>query len=502
MGDAGTSPVVCDGPAGLPSPNPTKSFWQTSHPNPITHHRSTPNLPARASVVVVGTGISGTFATDELLRQSSSDVLVLEARTTCSAATGRNGGHLHPMIHSERSGIIDFELANYRHVASLVKDNDVSCDFRAVSGCVGFWNRAYFEDAKAALNDGRQTASRHRHLVQVVEDDDRLTQTLRLKGGVVGAFVQDIAASLSPYKLMVWMWQDMLRQHPERLNLQTETPVSSIEQTKDSWVLHTPRGTVRADRVILATNGYTSHLLPEFEGLISPTQAQMSALLAPAGSPFVGELIPNSYGFMGVGHDSRVMTDYLVQNPITDKAVAGGGGGHLMFGGGRAHAQGHGENVGDDSYVDPATEKYLRSLGERLDLADGQNENNDASALMASKSDLLELVASWTGIIGSSADGHPWVGGVPDREGLFLCAAYSGHGMTNAGLCGRHVARLALADSRGGWRDVEARDVDMAERLAEATAAGDTNKDVPIGVPREYVLTRQRMEAALGRLGR
>ncbi|KAK5239193.1 hypothetical protein LTR40_014755, partial [Exophiala xenobiotica] len=111
----------------------------------------------------------------------------------------------------------------------------------------------------------------------------------------------------------------MLREHePGSLNLQTETPVLSIASVEDGegWVLHTDRGDVQAKRVIFTTNGYTSHLLPQFARLISPTQAQMSALIPPKDSPFTDTLIPKSYGMMGVGAQDRVMSDYLVQNPI------------------------------------------------------------------------------------------------------------------------------------------------------------------------------------------
>lgn len=497
MGDAG-SPILCTGPAGLPSPNPTESFWQTSHPNSTAHHRSTSSLPEKVSVVVIGTGISGTFSTHELVNQSKDcDVLVLEARTTCSAATGRNGGHLEPLIHSERTAIIDFELNNYHHIASLVKDNDIPCDFRPLPSCLGFWNKTFFEDAKAALGESADTTSRHRALVRIVESVEEL-KMLRLEGAV-GALVQDIAASLSPYKLVIWLWEMMLKRFPpEKLNLQTETPVTSISRAGGEWLLRTPRGAVRAQQVILATNGYTSHLLPQFAMLISPIQAQMSALVPPADSPFAKRLIPYNYGFLGVGHQARIMTDYLVQNPILkgrdeiDNRLVGKGG-HLMFGGGRAHASGHGIGVSDDDYVDPGAEMYLRTLPERLNLEANSSSFTvtslppSAGTVSTSSPKPLDIAASWTGIIGSSIDGHPWVGGVPGAPGLFLCAGYTGHGMTNAGLCGRHAARLVLASLNGqNWEAVQRSEVEKAERGLDRG-----------GVPMEYVLSQKRMDDAL-----
>jgi len=216
MGDVGCPPIAT-GASGLPSSNPTQSFWQASHPNAVKDHRSTPALPPKASIVVIGTGITGTFAAHELLTNSTSEsiphspdeveVLVLEARTLCSAATGRNGGHLQPLIHDQHAGIIDFELANFNHVESLVAQHGIPCDFRRLPGCLGFWNRTYFEEAKAAL--GSEAICKHREKVRVVEDSGEL-EKLRLRGAV-GAFVQTTAASLSPYKLCVWIWEDLLK---------------------------------------------------------------------------------------------------------------------------------------------------------------------------------------------------------------------------------------------------------------------------------------------------
>ena len=62
----------------------------------------------------------------------------------------------------------------------------------------------------------------------------------------------------------------------------------------------------------------------------------------------------------------------------------------------------------------------------------------------------------WTGNMGFSADGLPWVGrvgssvtGRPDSEGAgaeWISAAFSGEGMVHAWLCGKELGRMILAD--------------------------------------------------------
>lgn len=525
MGDASEASACASEPppvrAGLPSQHPTASFWQTSYPNPLTHHRSTPTLPTQPDIVVIGTGICGTFAVDEILTRASCalpknaelDVLVLEARTLCSAATGRNGGHLQPACHSAPADILSFERSNFNDVSHMINSQQIQCDFRVLPGCLGFWNKTYFDEAKRDLIE---MSILYNDLAHVVEGKDEL-QRLGLRGGAVGAIVQKVAASLSPYKLCVSVWKQMLERFevsPERsegykgatVNLQTTTPVLSVgrahfgsaEDAKESeaidiWLLHTSRGVVYAKTVIVATNGYTSQLLPEFTPLIRPIQGQMSALIPPPPSSSLRlperQLIPMSYGFEGIGQMDRVMSDYLVQNPFTTRASKTpqsssretddvvGEGGHLMFGGGRHLAFNHGEGCWHDDFVDKNTEKYLRTLPERLDVSPSDADDTDASVSELPKS--LDIAASWTGIMGHSADQHPWVGEVPDRGALFLAAGYSGHGMTNAPLCGRYVARLAL------------------KNLGHDCDAGADADSASWAMPERYLITKERMDRAM-----
>jgi heterodisulfide reductase subunit A-like polyferredoxin len=93
--------------SGLPVPNPTISYWHTTYPDPALppHFRSTPNLPQEATVVIVGSGITGVFAARKLLKDNASKVdgfrvVVLEARDLCGGATGRVGNALSSDIFS------------------------------------------------------------------------------------------------------------------------------------------------------------------------------------------------------------------------------------------------------------------------------------------------------------------------------------------------------------------------------------------------------------------
>jgi len=87
------------GRAGLPSANPTTSYWlREEELSPkLKGHRSTEELPSEADVVIVGSGITGAFAAHFLKngvdeqegKGFEGSVVMLEAREACSGATGR-----------------------------------------------------------------------------------------------------------------------------------------------------------------------------------------------------------------------------------------------------------------------------------------------------------------------------------------------------------------------------------------------------------------------------
>jgi glycine/D-amino acid oxidase-like deaminating enzyme len=268
--------------------------------------------------------------------------------------------------------------------------------------------------------------------IEIIEDRAELS-AVKIPRAVGGIF-QSHAAGLHPYKLVTWLWARLLES--EKLNLQTGTPVLSISPfhgsaAGDRWTVATPRGTISTPNVLLATNGYTAHLLPDsFRSLIVPVQGQMSALQPP--DMMLGKSLEHDYTFLGKEQD-----DYLVQRPVQ-------AGGHFMFGGGRRVAANWGVGVSDDSKLDERVARYLRSMLPRvmnleaaLDVFESAKPGTAAvpegwEYVEALEDDgagkELQAEAEWTGVMGYSRDGCPWVGGVPRRGGLWVCGGYSGHG--------------------------------------------------------------------------
>lgn len=349
--------------------------------------------------------------------------------------TSQNGGHLQPLFYEQPPPIAEFELRNFQYVSEFIKTHQIPCEFEQTrGGCHAFYSGHYFAEAKAETLAVRESHPHLGELVEIVEDKERLRE-LRVSKAE-GALVQKLAAKLSPYRLVCWIWEDLVRRGV--VKLQTRTPVFEVERVDgdEGWQLKTNRGVICAKSVLLATNAYTGHFVPEMKGLIVPVQGEMSALKLPE------EEMPRldyTYCFIGVMGQDRMQDDYLVQRPM------GEDGGQLMFGGGRCCARKAGVDVPSDERIDEQAANYLRStLPMLLDYGFGEETvrqpmPEDMGTFLSSKRKQYQAAGEWTGIMGFSRDGSPWVGGVPGKEGLFLCGGYTGHG--------KPIQVLALADA-------------------------------------------------------
>lgn len=121
--------------SGLPRPNPTESYWQQP-PHPLANTQSS-HFPGTTDIAIIGSGITGLSVTKTLLELHTDlniKLTVLEARTLCSAATGRNGGQLASNASEEYSAlvrnhgsdmagrIVRFTLRNLEMMRSLIEE--------------------------------------------------------------------------------------------------------------------------------------------------------------------------------------------------------------------------------------------------------------------------------------------------------------------------------------------------------------------------------------------
>lgn len=242
------------------------------------------------------------------------------------------------------------------------------------------------------------------------------------------------AGALWPYKLVTGVLSRLLADYPADFRVENHTAVKTIRlgsSSNRSYVIETNRGTILAKHVIHCTNAHVGHLIPGLRGRIFPVRGQMSAQTPGEAFPLQGA--KHSWLF---NYDRGF--DYLTQLPA----------GQMMLGGGFANGEGGGiADLGiptDDKlsvYIDIHLSGALSAVFGHKTWGNLQGD---------------PIQAMWTGNMGFSTDGFPWVGKLPtsathrpqpagEKSGAeWVCAAFGGEGMVQAWLCGKALATMLL----------------------------------------------------------
>ncbi|KAH8900450.1 DAO-domain-containing protein [Thozetella sp. PMI_491] len=417
-------------PSKLPVANSTVSFWR-SKPEAIDNHRSTPELPGTIDIAIIGAGYAGSSTAYHLLKgceereTAAPSILILEARQACSGATGRNGGHLKPdpyngpgvvaEVYGPAAGaeLAAFEAAHVPAVKKVVEEERVQCDFVLTRCC----DVALSDLASKRMRDRYERMSQYGapHMKDVfLTEGSEAEQHSGVKGAL--SCITYTAGSIWPYKFIV----HLLRKAVEAgVNLQTHTPVTSVTAEADAdgfFVVTTDRGSVKARKVVFATNGYTSSVLPEFSEKIVPVRGICSHIVS---DKTPSPLLSNSY----ILRWSPTRYEYLI--PRLDGSIIVGGAREKYW---------HDldlwyNNVEDDRLIESAKDHfdgYMQTYFHGW-------ENSGAKTAKV-----------WTGIMGYSSDGLPHVGPVPGRQNQFILAGFTGHGMPQVFLSAKGIAQMIL----------------------------------------------------------
>ncbi|OAA66942.1 FAD dependent oxidoreductase [Niveomyces insectorum RCEF 264] len=426
----------------LPVPNSTLPFWRTEL-HELDSHRGSTDLPAETDVVIIGAGFTGAAFAHYLYKDNPSppSVTILEAREACSGATGRNGGHVRPNVYLKLPGLIKkygldaaleaarFEIAQLAAVKDLVETEKIDCEFTLARTCDVMLDEGLAREGQAAFDELVRSGVADLSDVQFITPPKRAERVCGVKGAQ--ACCTFPAAHVWPYKLVMHLLAGAVSRGA---NLQTHTPVTAItdepllvpgssnsSSSSSSgsngrrWRVTTPRGTVVANKVLLATNGYTAHVAPQFADHIVPVRGICSHIQVPADR--VAPFLPQSYGL----RYGPALYDYLI--PRNDGSIVVGGARSRFW-----HDRTHWYGVTDDSKLIEPGAPYFDGLMQRTFIG---WENSDAYTNKV-----------WTGIMGYSSDSLPYMGEVPDKPGQFIVAGFSGHGMPLILLSAKGIAQM------------------------------------------------------------
>lgn len=352
---------------------------------------STGPLPERTEIAIVGGGVIGLSIAYHLALRGLHDVVVIERGYLAEGASGRNGGGVRQQWSTE---------INIR----LMQESVELCRRFAVDLGVNVWFRqgGYLFLARSAAEVARlerNIALQNRCGVatRMLEPREALDIVPELDlTGVVGASYNPTDGILFPWP---FLWGYARQAAAMGVRIFTQTPVTGLEPVDGGgYLVHSPRGTLRARRVINATGAW-SPKLGAMLGVDIPTwpirhEICSSEPLKPFLRPMVSELASGLYC-------SQSMRGEIV-------------GGVTLPGHGSTYAMG-------------STLEFLATYARRL------------VRLMPILGD-IKILRQWAGPYDQSPDGNPLLGAPPEHPDFFLACGFVGHGFMMAPIVGKLYA--------------------------------------------------------------
>jgi glycine/D-amino acid oxidase-like deaminating enzyme len=336
--------------------------------------------------------------------------------------------------------IARLELDNILAVHAFAREHAIPCDLNACNTIDVIYDAEQWDQAHEAVAAMRAAMPEEDPAAEYefydaaevrerfyVHDGEYAGREERVYGGV-GYF----AGSLSAYAFGVGVLKLCLE---KGLNLQTHTAAVGLERGGEGgvWTVRTERGEIAARRVVLATNGYTAALVKEFQGLCVPMRGQITAQRPGMAVP-VGGCLPTTYSFI-----YEKGYEYMIPRPAGSRFA-----GDIIMGGGLVRAPEDGLyefGTTDDATLNEGISEYLKETTPRYFGSDWGEDHRDG-----------RIRKEWTGIMGFSPDGFPFVGEMPSQKDLWVSCAFQGHGMV---LCWKSASALVeMMEGKDGQEPV------------------------------------------------
>jgi glycine/D-amino acid oxidase-like deaminating enzyme len=257
-------------------PLPPSLYAETARP-PV----DTPPLDGdrRVDVAVIGGGFTG-LSTALHLAEQGVDVVVLEAHEPGWGASGRNGGQVNPGLKHDPDQVeatFGTDLGGRMVALSgeapdvvfrLIERHQIACD--ALQS--GTLRAALHPRSAAGIQATAEQCNRRGVPVELLTSD--AVRQVTGTGRYVGALLDRRGGQVNPLGYARGLAQAAMQAGAA---VHGATPALTVTRNGGAWHVRTPSGTVHADKLILATNGYTDDL---WRGLRHSIVPVFSAIVA------------------------------------------------------------------------------------------------------------------------------------------------------------------------------------------------------------------------------
>ena len=367
-------------------------------------------LEGEADVAVVGGGFTGLSAA-LALGQRGARVVVLEAGRVAAQASGRNGGHVNNGTAVDVGGLaaqwgLDRARSLYHAyddavdtVERIVQEQQITCSFHR-NGKIKLASKpAHYEKLAHSFELLHREVDRDTELVP----PGRLHEEVR-SDAFHGALIYKKSAQMHMGQFGAGLAQAAAR-HGARIY--EDAPVTGLKRLAGaSHMVTTPRGSVRAKQVLVATGASQKGPLFWFRRRVVPIGSFIIATepLSPAQIDSVMPTRRNATTSLNIGNYFRIAPD-----------------GRLIWGGRARFAL---SSPTSDLRSGRVLEAGLRRTFPQLDG--------------------VGIDYCWGGVIDLTQDRLPRAG---EHDGLFYAMGYSGHGVQMSVHMGQQMAKVMAGDA-------------------------------------------------------
>ena len=293
-------------------------WWEAHEPKPLPEIA----LPREVRVAIIGAGYAGLNAALQLAADGIS-CIVLDANEPGFGGSSRNGGMVSGGVNVGKRymapALSDADAAPYltdaadafSHIENLIARENIECGWHRAGYFLGAWSKSHFESLVHKVEVLNRYARSEAYVVPPERQRQEIGSDYYRGGMVVGR-----AGHLHPALLFKGML-DLCQKRG--VSIASKTPMTKLTQSGSGWQVETPRGIVTAGDVIIATNGYTGDVTPQFKRRVVPVG---SYIIATEEMPpdLAATISPKNRSFA----DTRRVLTYYRMSPDGKRLIFGG----------------------------------------------------------------------------------------------------------------------------------------------------------------------------------
>jgi glycine/D-amino acid oxidase-like deaminating enzyme len=180
------------------------------------------------------------------------------------------GKELVRLVGAARTeAMLEESEASYAHLETLIQREGIDCDYRQSGRFVGAHSRHHYAELERRAERIVRTTGQRIDMVPEAHQREEIASDFYRGGMLVHR-----AGGLHPGKLHRGLVAACGRLGAR---LTSKTPVTALAGAAGRFQVTTPRGTLRARDVVIATNGYTGRVTPWFRRRVIPVASYIIA---------------------------------------------------------------------------------------------------------------------------------------------------------------------------------------------------------------------------------